>query len=81
MANLCLSGINSGTDEFGEHQHCSQYKHLWTNSPKECHEFPYYTFEEHFGKPIPSYLPGPVMRDYLEGRLYKTQYVNLFQNY
>ena len=64
-----LSGMNSGTDEFGEQQHGSQYKHLWTNGPKECNEFPYYTFEEHFGKPIPSYTPGPVMKDYLEGKL------------
>ncbi|CAH3171563.1 unnamed protein product [Porites lobata] len=41
------------------------YQGLWTNGPKECYEFPDYTFEDHFGKPIPSYPPREVFRDYL----------------
>ena len=32
-------------------------RYLWSNGPKECLEFPYYTFEEHYGKPIPSFPP------------------------
>ena len=36
-------------------EHFSRY--LWSNGPKECLEFPYYTFEKHFGKPIPSFPP------------------------
>ena len=32
-------------------------RYLWSNGPKECLEFPYYTFEEHFGKAIPSFPP------------------------
>ena len=32
-------------------------RYLWSNGPKECLEFPYYTFEKHFGKPIPSFPP------------------------
>merc|ERR1719458_1634729 len=29
---------------------------------------PYYTFEEHYGKPIPSFPPREVLFDYLKGR-------------
>ena len=45
------------------------YHNLWTNSPKEGLEFPDYTFEDHFGKPIPSYPPRSVITDYLKGLL------------
>ena len=59
---------STGTDEFGEPVHGSMYHNLWTNSPKEGLEFPDYTFEQHFGKPIPSYPPRSVVADYLKGR-------------
>ena len=39
----------TGTDEFGEPVHCSMYRYLWSNGPKECLEFADYSFEEHFG--------------------------------
>ncbi|XP_052818617.1 flavin-containing monooxygenase 3-like isoform X1 [Mya arenaria] len=58
----------TGTDEFGEPCHGGQYKHLWSNGPKECLEFPDYTFDYHFRCPIPSFPPRAVLRDYLEGR-------------
>lgn len=58
----------TGTDEFGEVVSSSQYRNLWTNAPAECREFPDYTMEHHFGKPIPSFPPRPVVIDYLEGR-------------
>lgn len=47
----------SSTDKYGEHVHSSMYSQLWTNFPKEIFEFPDYTFEEHFGKSVFSYLP------------------------
>ena len=31
-------------------------------------ELPHYTFDEHFGKPIPSFPPRAALLDYLEGR-------------
>ena len=31
-------------------------------------EFPHYTFEQHFGKAIPSFPPREVLFDYLKGR-------------
>jgi len=62
----------TGTDECGEPVHCSMYRYLWSNGPKECLEFADYSFEEHFGKPIPSYPPRAVMQDYIVGRLNKT---------
>ena len=43
------------------------YHNLWSNGPKECLEFPDYTFDEHFGKPIPSFPPREVLYDYLKG--------------
>ena len=43
----------TGTDQDGELIHSSMYKYLWSNGPKECLEFGDYSFEKHFGKPIP----------------------------
>ena len=59
----------TGTDEYGEHVHSCMYYDLWTNSPKEIIEYPDYTFEKHFGGPVPSYLPWDVVRNYIGGKL------------
>jgi len=59
----------TGTDEFGEPVHGSMYRYLWSNGPKECLEFADYTFEEHFGRAIPSYPPRAVLHDYIAGRV------------
>ena len=59
----------TGLDEHGEAVHCSMYRYLWSNGPKEGLEFADYTFEEHFGKPIASYPPRAVLFDYIEGRV------------
>ncbi len=61
----------TGLDEYGEPVHCSMYRYLWSNGPKECLEFADYTFEEHFGKPIASYPPREVLWDYIKGRAEK----------
>ena len=58
----------SGLDEYGESVHGSMYRHLWSNGPKEALEFPDYTFEDHFGKAIPSFPPREVLFDYLQGK-------------
>ena len=44
------------------------YQGLWSNGPKEDLEYPDYTFDEHFGKAISSYLPREALYDYLKGR-------------
>jgi trimethylamine monooxygenase len=44
------------------------YRYLWSNGPKECLEFADYTFDEHFGNPIPSFPPREVLKDYILGR-------------
>lgn len=59
----------TGLDEYGEPVHASMYRYLWSNAPKECLEFADYSFEEHFGHPIASYPPRPVLRDYIMGRI------------
>ncbi len=62
----------TGTDEYGEPVHGSMYRYLWSNGPKECLEFADYGFEEHFGRPIPSYPPRAVLHDYIKGRIEKS---------
>lgn len=62
----------TGIDENAEPVHNSMYRYLWSNGPKECLEFADYSFEEHFGKAIPSYPPREVMQDYIQGRIDKT---------
>jgi trimethylamine monooxygenase len=44
------------------------YRYLWSNGPKECLEFADYTFDEHFGRPVGSFPPRAVLRDYIAGR-------------
>ena len=61
----------TGLDEYGEPVHGSMYRYLWSNGPKEGLEFADYSFEEHFGRPIPSYPPREVLFDYIIGRVAK----------
>ncbi len=63
----------TGLDEHGEPVHGSMYRYLWSNGPKECLEFADYSFEEHFGKAIPSYPPRAVLWDYIKGRVVKAK--------
>jgi len=58
----------TGNDEHGEPVHGSMYRYLWSNGPKEALEFPDYTFEDHYGRAIPSFPPREVLFDYLQGR-------------
>ncbi|QIB51782.1 NAD(P)/FAD-dependent oxidoreductase [Pseudomonas sp. OIL-1] len=62
----------TGLDAYGEPVHGSMYRYLWSNGPKECLEFADYSFEEHFGRPIPSYPPRAVLHDYIMGRVAKS---------
>lgn len=41
---------------------------LWGNTPKELIEYPDYTFHDHFGCYLPSYLPRAMILDYIVGR-------------
>lgn len=62
----------TGVGKYGEPLHGSMYKYLWSNGPKECLEFSDYSFDEHFKKPISSYPPRPVLFDYIQGRIKKS---------
>lgn len=62
----------TGLDAYGEPVHGSMYRYLWSNGPKECLELADYSFEEHFGKPIASYPPREVLRNYIMGRVEKS---------
>ena len=61
----------TGVDQYGEPVHCSMYRYLWSNGPKEGLEFADYTFDEHFGKEFASFPPRAVLFDYIEGRVKK----------
>ncbi len=63
----------TGLDKFGNPNHGSMYRYLWSNGPKEGLEFADYTFEEHFDKPIASYPPREVLFDYIKGRVEKAE--------
>lgn len=62
----------TGLDEHGEPVHTSTYRNLWSNAPKECLEFADYSFDEHFSKPVPSFLPREAIKDYITGRATKS---------
>ncbi len=62
----------TGLDQHGEPVHGSMYRYLWSNGPKECLEFADYSFDEHFGRAIPSYPPREVLFDYIKGRVEKS---------
>jgi len=57
----------TGLDEHGEPLHNSMYRDLFSNGPKECLEFPDYTFQDHFKKNLPSCPPRAVVHDYMTG--------------
>ncbi len=59
----------TGLDQHGEPVHGSMYRYLWSNGPKEVLEFADYSFDQHFGRPIPSFPPREVLFDYIQGRM------------
>ena len=54
------------------------YEALWTNGNKEMHEFFDYTFDKHFQRPMPVYLPSAHVLDYMIRRV--TQKANIFDD-
>eukprot|EP00397_Hematodinium_sp_SG-2012_P034893 GEMP01037470.1.p1 GENE.GEMP01037470.1~~GEMP01037470.1.p1 ORF type:complete len:345 (+),score=71.83 GEMP01037470.1:58-1092(+) len=72
MGGLWNYNWRTGLDEFGEPVNGTMYRNLWSNGPKECFEFPDYTFDEHFKQRISSFPPRPVLLDYINGRINKT---------
>ena len=55
------------------------YEALWTNGPKEAIEFFDYTFDEHFGRGLPMYMPRQLILDYMLARCTKDN-PNFFDN-
>jgi cation diffusion facilitator CzcD-associated flavoprotein CzcO len=48
------------------------YEALWTNGPKEPMEFFDYTFDDHFGHPLPVYMPRQPLLEYITARVTRT---------
>ena len=63
----------TGIDKHGLPIHNSMHKDLWSNIPKECVEYPDYTYKKHFDVSIPSFPPRDVMRHYFVGRAKKCE--------
>jgi len=61
----------TGSDQYGDPVPNSMYRYLWSNGPKECLEFADYSFDEHFGQPIPSFPPREVLYNYILDRAKK----------
>lgn len=47
---------------------CLMYEDMWTNVAKELMEFPDYTYDDHFKKPMPAFLPRGDILEYLIAR-------------
>ena len=54
------------------------YEALWTNGNKEAYEFFDYTFDEHFQRPMPVFLPRALVLEYVLSRV--TQKGNIFDS-
>lgn len=68
---LWNSTWRTGHDEHGEPVHSGMYRDLWSNGPKECLELADFTFDAHFGRPVPSYPPRAALADYVTARARK----------
>lgn len=49
----------------------NMYEALWTNGPSHCIEYPDYTFDEHFNRPVPVFMPRGVLLEYMLARVTK----------
>ena len=62
----------TGLDQHGEPVHTGMYRHLYSNGPKECIEYPDYTFDEHFKRPIESFPRREKIHEYILARAEKS---------
>ncbi len=58
-----------GLTDYGEPVHGCMYRNLVSHAPKELGEFGDYTYDDHFGWPVPSFLPRECQLDYLVGNV------------
>jgi len=58
---------NDENDETTESEPEGMYDGMWINAPKEIFELEDYTFDQHFQKPMPSYITRQQVLGYLEG--------------
>mmetsp|Transcript_5423 Transcript_5423/g.7846 ORF Transcript_5423/g.7846 Transcript_5423/m.7846 type:complete len:583 (+) Transcript_5423:136-1884(+) len=52
-----------------ENESTQMYEALWTNGPKEGVEFFDYTYDDHFGKSLPVYMPRQALLEYMSARV------------
>mmetsp|Transcript_47220 Transcript_47220/g.72131 ORF Transcript_47220/g.72131 Transcript_47220/m.72131 type:complete len:104 (-) Transcript_47220:962-1273(-) len=61
----------TGVMASGDMIHNSMYMNLHSNGPKECLEYPDYTFVDHWKKPTPAFPPREPLLDYMVKRFEK----------
>ncbi len=69
----------TGVGQDGEPIHSSMYRNLYTNLPKEYQEFSDYTYDQHFHRPVPSYLNREQVQSYIIGRIKDLRIKELIQ--
>jgi cation diffusion facilitator CzcD-associated flavoprotein CzcO len=57
----------------------NMYEGLWANANKELHEMADYTYQDHYGEPVPAYLPRKEILNYLMKRVTRND-ETIFQN-
>eukprot|EP00585_Thalassiosira_rotula_P001324 CAMPEP_0196146124 /NCGR_PEP_ID=MMETSP0910-20130528/22266_1 /TAXON_ID=49265 /ORGANISM="Thalassiosira rotula, Strain GSO102" /LENGTH=626 /DNA_ID=CAMNT_0041408267 /DNA_START=21 /DNA_END=1901 /DNA_ORIENTATION=- len=72
-------GEEKKEDETSQADSNKMYEGLWTNAPKEAIEFFDYTYDEHFGRAMPVYMPRQLILEYMMTRCTRNN-PSLFHN-
>ena len=57
----------SGGQWTGAQPFSGMYNGMWINNDRRYSEYPKYTYADHYGRPLSSYMPREVVHDYLIG--------------
>mmetsp|Transcript_18887 Transcript_18887/g.21061 ORF Transcript_18887/g.21061 Transcript_18887/m.21061 type:complete len:628 (+) Transcript_18887:44-1927(+) len=63
----CWRGVNSDARDEPQNLAC-WYNDVWSNVAKECFEFADYTYHDHFGQSVPTFLPRKDLFQYFKQR-------------
>lgn len=63
----CWRNVPADTRNQSQNLAC-WYDEVWSNIAKECFEFPDYTYQQHFGHSVPTFLPRKDLLQYFKQR-------------
>jgi hypothetical protein len=64
----CWRHVPTAEEREQPHNVACWYDDVWSSVGKECFEFADYTYQEHFGKAVPTFLPKAELLDYFKKR-------------